>query len=675
VADHPVIVMSGRRAFALGLAAIAGLVVAWWSLRSHLEAPVARAPSVSVEPATERAAAHAADTDPEPHPPAAILSTFRGRVIDAGSREPVREFQLSFAEWGRSSNQKTPGPRKFHTDDGRFEWQQLPPGRWMLIAEAAGYQRFFLESVELLEGRATSEVIVPLVRGYTLRGRVYDLASNTGIASAYITYHPAGEGFYQGNFRLRPDTRSSQDGTFVLSGLPPGRITLDVSARNYAQRELDLTVDDDMAPLEIGLSAGGSISGRLTTSDGVTSVAGYAGLYRIEGSGSSGGEGRTNEAGEFVFESLAPGNYRLTGRGPGGSATREFVIAESERIEGVILALRGGGTIRGTVTGLRPADMKQLHITLTPEGEMGLGAEASINERGEYELRNARPGRGRLSADVSMRKQLARMIDVPANTDLTVDFDFPRGARISGRVTQRGRPVAGAWLEPRPTETRDDFHMYGAATAQTGHYVIDDVPPGEYTIRIGGYKSRPFQVSGDTVFDIDASPQLAGRILEDNGKVPIAEAQLALWPADPQASQARAFDTSDHYGRFAMAGLEPRDFLMTVYKPGYAMYRERIAFAAPSLDMTIRLRRDAGVEVRAHDSATGKPLRKLVASEMRGDRATFQVPVPLDEEGAGYIPGALAGAAIDFWAEGYAPQSVREWDGERLNLKFVRQQR
>jgi hypothetical protein len=594
------------------------------------------------------------------------------------NREPVREFELRFAEWGRSSNQRTPGPKKFQTNDGRFEWQQLPPGRWMMIAEAAGYQPFFLQSLDLVGGQTTSEVILPLVRGNAVRGRVYDLASNSGIASAYITYHPAGEGFYQGNFRLRPSTQSGKDGTFILNGLPPGRITLDVSANNYSSRELDLTVDDDTPPLEIGLSGGGIISGRITASDGVTTVAGWAGLYRIEVIGSPGGEGRTNEAGEFSFPSLAPGKYRLTGRGPGGSATRELTLGEGERMEGVILALRAGGTLRGKVTGLRPEDMKRLNITLTPEGEMGVGAEASINERGEYELRDVRPGRGRLSADVNMRRQLARMIDMPANTDMTVDFDFPRGARISGRVTQRGRPVAGAWLEPRPVEPGkdEDLFLYGAATAPSGQYVIEDVPPGEYTIRIDGYKSRPFQVAGDTVFDIDASPQLAGRILEDNGKVPIAEAQLGVWPADPKASRMWAMDHSDHYGRFSMAGLEPRDLVMTVYKPGYAMFRERIAYATPILDMTIRLRRDPGVEVRAYDAATGKPLTSLRATEMLGDRpAVVQVPVPLDEKGVGYIPAALAGTTVAFWAEGYAIQNVSAWDGERLNLKFVREPR
>jgi hypothetical protein len=238
--------------------------------------------------------------------------------------------------------------------------------------------------------------------------------------------------------------------------------------------------------------------------------------------------------------------------------------------------------------------------------------------------------------------------------------------------------VAGAWLEPRPVAPGkdEDLFLYGVATAPTGHYVMEDVPPGEYTIRIEGFKSRPFQVAGDTVFDIDASPQLAGRILEDNGKVPIAEAQLGVWPADPKASRMWALDHSDHYGRFSMAGLEPRDLVMTVYKPGYAMFRERIAYATPILDMTIRLRRDPGVEVRAYDAATGKPLTSLRATEMLGDRpAVVQVPVPLDEKGVGYIPAALAGTTVAFWAEGYATQSVSSWDGERLDLKFVREQR
>ena len=121
-----------------------------------------------------------------------------------------------------------------------------------------------------------------------------------------------------------------------------------------------------------------------------------------------------------------------------------------------------------------------------------------------------------------------------------------------------------------------------------------------------------------------------------------------------------------------MAGLESRDFLLTVYKPGYAMFRERLAYTAPTLDITIRLRRDAGIEVRAHDAMTGKPLRKVLAIEMVGDRPTLKVPIPLDEEGTGHIPAALAGAALAFGADGYAMQRLSTWNGESLELRFSR---
>ncbi len=651
------------------LTLVLGLIVATsWLRRSpevHRTAtsavPAARA---AIQPASPTTTHDVAKNLTPVH--VAASATFRGRVIDAATHAPVREFALRFAESGRA-----PGPKQFHADDGRFEWQQLPPGRWSLIAKAPGYQPFFLEALELAEGRATPEILVPLIRGHAVRGRIYDEVSNMGIASASISFHESDRPRYDGNFLLRPAIRSQSDGTFVLDGIPSGRMTLEVGASNYAGRTVDVVVHDDLAPLEIGLSTGASISGRLTAGDGVTAVSGSAGLLRTGGA-SFGRDVPTNDAGEFSFRNLAPGSYRLIGRGPVGSATREFVVSGSEQIEDVTLALHGGRTIRGTITGLRPGDLQQLSVSLQPEGGVGNGATATINERGEYELRNVQPGRARLSADVNNRRQLMRTIEVPANKDVTVDFDFPQGARISGRVTNRGKPVVGVWLEPHPIQESEGVSLYGAATSQDGRYLIGDVPPGEYTIWIQGSKSRVFQVSGDTVFDIDASPHLAGHILEDNGDAPIAEARLELWPADAKSSQISAFDESDHFGRFSMAGLESRDFLLTVYKPGYAMFRERLAYATPILDMTIRLRRDLGVEIHARDAMTGRPLRKVLAIEMVGDHPAVKVPIPLDEQGTGYVPAALAGTALAFSADGYALQLLRVWNGEDLELKFSR---
>jgi hypothetical protein len=49
-----------------------------------------------------------------------------------------------------------------------------------------------------------------------------------------------------------------------------------------------------------------------------------------------------------------------------------------------------------------------------------------------------------------MRRQLAKKVVMPAAGDITVNLDFPAGARLSGRVTHRGQPVAGAAVRPRP---------------------------------------------------------------------------------------------------------------------------------------------------------------------------------------------------------------------------------
>ena len=120
---------------------------------------------------------------------AASFGTFRGRVIDATTREPVREFELEFL-WARAAKTvgKAPGKQTFRTNDGRFEWQQVPVGAWLVTASASGYQRFELNGLQIHAGKTTPEIVLPLRTGHKLRGRVYDETSGAGIASANIGF-------------------------------------------------------------------------------------------------------------------------------------------------------------------------------------------------------------------------------------------------------------------------------------------------------------------------------------------------------------------------------------------------------------------------------------------------------------------------------------------------------
>jgi len=116
---------------------------------------------------------------------------------------------------------------------------------------------------------------MPLRAGYRLSGRVYDQLSGNGIAAARIGFReaqPAFSGHFHNNPRARTHSISQKNGSFVLEGVPPGRITLVVSLDSYVLRELEMLVDDRTAPVEVGLSVGGTIAGRLMAADGATPV-------------------------------------------------------------------------------------------------------------------------------------------------------------------------------------------------------------------------------------------------------------------------------------------------------------------------------------------------------------------------------------------------------------------
>jgi hypothetical protein len=667
-----------RHRLLIGSALVASLaLLGYWMMRpGDVNAPP---PSTPITTSTDWATATAQppvieETGSVKAPPEkkAAFATLRGRVIDAATRKPVREFEVQFhGTQPTKAGEEAPGARTFKSDDGRFEWEYLPAGVWTVTASAAGYQRFELSGVELSRDTATPEIVLPMRRGNMLRGRVYDEDTGVGIGAASISFREASTGRFEGNFRMRVRVESRSDGTFVLDGVPTGRITLDVYAPEHGGRELDVMVDDGTEPVEIALSAGGSIAGRLTLADGVTPVEGAAGLFSLDLH--SGVTIRTSAAGEFSFPNLAAGRYQLTGKAQSGGVAREIVLAKSQHIEGMVLALELGSTIRGMVTGLSPDDLRHLRISLRTDGAAGSPyAEVSVDDRGAYVLRGVEAGRAEVVAEVSMRRQLVKTVDVTADSDITVNFDFPKGSRLSGRVTHGGQPVARVWLSPRPA-VEQPVYNYGTSTSTDGTYVIENLANGEYVLFVGDFKSKPVEVSGDTVFDIDVPlTHLSGRLVEEGGKVPVVDANVEIWPTEPDAARPRRWDRSNHFGQFGLAGLEPGQYLLTAYKPGYGMFRKQIAYDSPISDMTLRLRREPGVEIRVRQADNGKPLDQVYLYERMGERNGMQLVVPLNEDGEGYIPAGLEGSKLSFVASGFAEAIVESWSGQQLDLKLTR---
>ena len=76
-------------------------------------------------------------------------------------------------------------------------------------------------------GKATGEIVMPLLRGYAVRGQVVDASTGAGIAEAGIGFRvPADRYGGYGGPRSAPWAKSKDDGSFVLDGIPGGDIVL-----------------------------------------------------------------------------------------------------------------------------------------------------------------------------------------------------------------------------------------------------------------------------------------------------------------------------------------------------------------------------------------------------------------------------------------------------------------
>jgi hypothetical protein len=669
---------SNRR---LLLMLIAVLVVGTFVFHAFRRAPETVAPEITtsseVAPAAESvASAPASVKEPVPDAsPAAHGFTIRGRVMDAATRAAVRAFSVTLHPEQRSEKPKKSITREYYAHNGEFEWSGLELGTWNMNVRAQGYQPFNLHGIDIAAKGEPKRVEVLLRAGYTVRGRVIDEATSAGIASASIIAREVHEVRYLPDFVSRARTQADADGMFVIGGLPSGRAILEVQAPGYAHRDVFIEVTDKLSPIQIALFSGGKIAGRLTGPDGIMPVVGDVRFFSSDQG--LGGSSRTDDAGAFSFEHLAPARYKLTAHAGGVLLTREIVLEKNENIVNLVLAMGVGRTIRGVVTGLSSEELRQwVQIYIQREGAIGASSAIRVDSQGAFELPGVRPGRVHVIAEQAPRV-VRKTVDVTADADAMVTLEFPKGARLSGRITRGGQPLEREQVRPAPLDQSVSSFISGVNTTNDGAYVIEHLPYGEYTLYVGPHQSKPFRIGNDLQLDIDIpNTSLAGRVLESSGDIPVVGAQVQVWSDQPGLPAEMLNDATNDLGRFKMTGLENGSFVVSVFKPGYALHRDRFTYQTPSADLTLRLTRDEGVEIKVLGGEDGHPLRAVLVSEsIEEGGAGMHFTLQLDEHGIGRLPGELAGSSLQIFAMDYDPTTVREWSGEPLEVRLTRGKR
>jgi len=222
-----------------------------------------------------------------------------------------------------------------------------------------------------------------------------------------------------------------------------------------------------------------------------------------------------------------------------------------------------------------------------------------------------------------------------------------------------------------PADSKNEWKYRGRSTAD-GSYDIEGLPLGEYRVRADEDISRSITIAGDAVLNIDIpSVQLTGRVVEDGSSVPIVHAGVYMRGIDSATAEVHGYKATNDFGEFSLTGLEPGEIMLIVYLAGYELYQEKFSYSAPITNKTISLRKSSGVEVRVHQAEDQQFARGfMVVDTIPGAEMEIDLWIPLNREGVGSLPSALAGSKLAIQSNSGKQIVIDEWDGLPLELQL-----
>jgi protocatechuate 3,4-dioxygenase beta subunit len=192
-----------------------------------------------------------------------------------------------------------------------------------------------------------------------------------------------------------------------------------------------------------------------------------------------------------------------------------------------------------------------------------------------------------------MKSRLSLVFPVLIVTTLAAQALAPKEhakCALGGQVIQEpgGRPIRKATLE-LTRDDREDGTSYTAVTDAEGHFKIDSIEPGRYSLSVqhsgfsGGHKHRrgrsltlePGQELKDLVFRLQPTAVITGKILDNDGD-PVSGAYVFVtsYQGSDRRRGRRGAGQTDDLGEYRISNLESGRYLVTA-NPEIQFFRRR----------------------------------------------------------------------------------------------------
>jgi len=454
----------------------------------------------------------------------------RGRILgpDAMPLRRVRVRLTPMAVEDMDSRMTVTG------DDGRYEFGQLPTGRYGLSASKGGYvdieygQRRPFEKgrpIDLGNGQVQERIDLTLPQGAVVTGRVTD---ESGEPVAQASVQLSRYRFLNGRRRLTyvfGDTTDDR-GEFRIFGVPPAEYFLSADQSGDFGRSSDplryvrtyfpgtaAVADAQRIRVKLGEELSGvalalirqrvaSISGVVRSST-ATPAALTMVMARPADGDDVGHDDISGAEGAFSITGILPGNYTVEARSFfGGDRASAQVTVGNADIAGVVLTISAGAAARGRIRfegGSPPRDLSPSGVVMfavSATGGEGSDAPKPVRSDWTFELTGLH---GQLMlAGGTVGDWGIKTITIGGSdfTESTIDFSkgdvegidvllSNRHSEIAGRVTDSRGAVAGdasvvIFPEDPDKWTALTSRIGSARPDQQGRFSLKGLPAGRY---------------------------------------------------------------------------------------------------------------------------------------------------------------------------------------------------
>ncbi|GEM_PF-4293390 len=431
---------------------------------------------------------------------------------------------------------------------GSFGMMSIPTGDYVLSASMTGYLSVS-ENVHVAAGHTTYLDVA--LTGGALKGLISDDAGRL-VSGALVELLGSD---YSSN--------SNNSGNYTLSGVPEGDYYVKASKDGYLTSITESPVHISPGALVFHnfTLRGGTLTG---TVDNGTSELGGVNVTLILTTGEN-LTATTDPSGRYIIKGIPAGVYAVTARLEGyhNSTVGGVVITAGETTALDLTMDELQGSISGNVrSSTGPVEGARVWVSITDGIRF-----AYTDAAGNYTITDVPAGIYNVTAekDGYYPDYVAGVTVTRGAVVSDVNFTLEgKLSRLSGVVSNGTYPIVGVNIEILELK-------YSTETDPYGRYVMENIPPGTYTVvatKRGYQANATYGVvisMGEVMelnFTLEEIPGIVWGYVRDADGKPIVQATVEI------AGEAYT-TTTDINGYYKLAGVTPGIYALRIYKSGY----------------------------------------------------------------------------------------------------------